>query len=151
MTEDAKKILNYLRKLPKETEWLEFKEAKTQFDFNTFGKYFSALSNEAHLQNKDCGYLVLGIEDINHDIVGTNWRKGSHDGLKQEISKHTTGGISFVTIDEILYQEGRVLLFKIPYAPKGMPIAWKGHYYGRVDETLGVLTIDEIDRIRAIA
>ena len=148
MSEDKKKILDELRSLPKETEWLEFKEAKKQFDFGKLGKYFSALSNEAYLQNKDFGYLVLGVEDINHDIVGTNWRRGSHDGLKEEISKHTTGGISFVAIDEILNSEGRVLLFKIPVAPKGMPIAWKGHYYGRVDETLSALTIDEIDRIR---
>lgn len=148
MLKDVKKTLNYLRSLPKETECLEFKEAKNQFDFNKLGKYFSALSNEANLQNKECGYIVLGIEDINHNIVGTNWRKGSHDGLKQEISQHTTGGMSFITIDEIVYSEGRVLLFKIPVAPKGMPIAWKGHYYGRKDESLGALTIDEIDRIR---
>lgn len=148
MESDIKKLINDLRNLPRETEWLEFKEAKNQFDSNKLGKYFSALSNEAHLQNKDFGCLVLGIENIKHDIVGTSWRKGTHDGLKTEVAKNTTGGIGFISVDEVFFGEGRVLLFKIPAAPKGMPIAWKGHYYGRVDENLAALTIDELDRIR---
>ena len=36
--------LDQLRGLPQETEWVEFKEAKNQYDFNKLGKYFSALS-----------------------------------------------------------------------------------------------------------
>jgi len=148
MISDTKKLIDDLRKLPKENEWVEFKEGKNQFDCNRLGKYFSALSNEAHLQSKDSGYFVLGVEDTHHNIVGTNWRRGTYDGLKTEISQNTTGGISFVSIEEVIYPEGRVLLFKIPAAPEGMPIAWKGHYYGRSGETLSALTIDELDRIR---
>ena len=46
MTEEKlKELLESLRSLPSETEWLEFKEAKANFDFNKLGKYFSALSN----------------------------------------------------------------------------------------------------------
>lgn len=47
-----RKLLDELRRLPAETEWLEFKQASAGFDFNKLGKYFSALSNEANLKKK---------------------------------------------------------------------------------------------------
>ena len=37
--------LDELRQLPHETEWVEFKEAKKDYDFDKLGKYFSALEN----------------------------------------------------------------------------------------------------------
>ena len=33
-----------------ENEYVEYKEAKNNFDFNELGRYFSALSNGANLQ-----------------------------------------------------------------------------------------------------
>lgn len=36
--------LNDLMALPTETEWVEFKEARSNFDFDDLGRYFSALS-----------------------------------------------------------------------------------------------------------
>ena len=50
---DAK--LTELLALPAETEWVEFKEAKNNFDFDDLGKYFSALSNEANLKGQPWG------------------------------------------------------------------------------------------------
>src|SRR5690606_20732750 len=43
---------------------------------------------------------------------------------------------------------GRVVMFQIPAAPKGIPVAWEGHYYGRDGEELHPLNIDELERIR---
>jgi len=40
MQDELKKLLDQLRALPAETEWVEFKEAKNSFDFNKLGKYF---------------------------------------------------------------------------------------------------------------
>ena len=40
-------------------------------------------------------------------------------------------------------------MFQIPAAPKGMPIAFDGHYYGRDGEELSPLNLEEIERIRA--
>ena len=48
---------------PPKTEWIEFKEAKTNFDSDDLGKYFSALSNEANLHGKLAGWLFFGITD----------------------------------------------------------------------------------------
>ncbi len=47
---ELKRLLDELRFLPTETEWVEFKEAKNTFHFNNIGKYFSALSNESNLK-----------------------------------------------------------------------------------------------------
>ena len=43
--------LSELMSLPSETEWVEFKEAKNDFNFDDIGKYFSALANEANLKS----------------------------------------------------------------------------------------------------
>ena len=48
-------LLKTFMALPAETEWLEFKEAKTGFDSDDLGQYFSALANEANLKDKDYG------------------------------------------------------------------------------------------------
>jgi ATP-dependent DNA helicase RecG len=52
-------ILNNLITLSAETEIVEFKEAKENYDFGKIGKYFSALSNEANLKGKTCAWLIL--------------------------------------------------------------------------------------------
>jgi ATP-dependent DNA helicase RecG len=39
-------------------------------------------------------------------------------------------------------------MFQIPAAPRGIPVAWEGHYYGRDGESLGALNIQEIEQIR---
>lgn len=51
--EEIVKLFLTFQKLPSETELVEFKEAKNNFDFDKLGKYFSALSNEAALKNKN--------------------------------------------------------------------------------------------------
>ncbi|MDZ7764393.1 MAG: ATP-binding protein [Melioribacteraceae bacterium] len=80
---ELKILLQQLIGLPKETEWFELKEAKTSFHFNDIGKYFSALSNEANLKNKEYGWLVFGVAD-NGNIVGSNFRinRTDFDNLK---------------------------------------------------------------------
>lgn len=47
-----------------ETEVVEYKSAKNNFDFDDLGKYFSALSNEANLRHADAGWLLFGVRTI---------------------------------------------------------------------------------------
>ena len=154
MTEtQLKGTLNDLRSLDSENEIVEFKEAKNNYDFTKLGKYFSALSNEANLCRKPYGWLVFGIKDNDHSIVGTQYRseRKDLDKLKGEIANKTTNRISFIAIHEVNLPEGRVILFQIPSAPKGIPIAFDGHYYARDGEELVPLNIEKIERIRAQA
>ena len=142
--------LNQLLQLDNENEVVEFKEAKNTYDFNKLGKYFSALSNEANLKNLKCSWLVFGVKD-NQTVVGSQFRCSPKDlqSLKKEIADKTTNRLTFIDIHEVTHTNGRVLLFEIPAAPQGLPVAWDGHYYGRDGESLGPLNLEEIERIRA--
>ena len=142
--------LDDLRKLPAETEWVEFKHAKNSYDFNKLGKYFSALSNEANLKEQTAGWLVFGVENKKHDIVGTSYRvqRKDLDNLKKEIADQTNNGITFINIHEINMKNERVVLFEIPPASQGVPTSWKGHYYGRHNESLEALSLQELEQIR---
>lgn len=143
-------ILNTLRSAGIENEVVEFKEAKNGYDFNKIGKYFSALCNEANLKNKRSAWLVFGVKDTDKRIVGSQFRtsRADLDSLKAEVANHTTGRVTFMEIYEVAETEGRVILFEIPAAPKGIPIAWQGHYYGRDGEELNALNLEEVERIR---
>ena len=150
---ELKAKLDELLKLPAETEWVEFKEAKTNFDSDDLGKYFVALCNEANLKGEPAGWLVFGVQDKPRKVIGTQYRphRASLDSLKQEIATHTTGRITFKEIHEFLLPEGRAVMFEIPPAPQGIPVAWKGHFYGRDGHALGALNLQEIEQIRAQA
>ena len=145
--------LNNLRSLSAENEVVEFKEAKNTYDFNKLGKYFSALSNEANLCGKPNAWLIFGVEDKKHTIVGSQFRPNRKDldSLKGEIANKTTNRISFIEIYELPEPEGRVVMFKIPAAPKGIPVSFDGHYYARDGEELVPLNLEKIERIRAQA
>jgi ATP-dependent DNA helicase RecG len=147
---DAQEELRTLLAMPAENEVVEFKEAKNGYDFNKLGKYFSALCNEANLKRKPSACLVFGVSDHRH-VVGSNFRLGRKDldSLKEEIANKTTNRITLVEIHEVLLPQGRVLLLEIPAAPKGLPVAFDGHYYGRDGEALSPLNLEEIERIRA--
>jgi ATP-dependent DNA helicase RecG len=148
---ELKALLEKLCLLPSETEWVEFKEAKNNIQFDDLGKYFSALSNEANLKELNFGWLVLGISDQPpRKIVGTNYRpnRPALDRLKKEIADFTTNRLSFDEIHELHLSEGRVLMFQIPPAIRGVPTPWKGHYYGREGESLAPLSLSKMEQIR---
>ncbi len=135
--------------LSPESEVVEFKKAETTKHFNDIGKYFSALCNEANLKGKEHAWLIFGV-DNQRCVTGTNFRpiRNSLDSLKREIAEKMTSRITFTEIHEVFCSSQRVLLFEIPPAPRGIPIAFEGHYYGRDGESLGPLNIDELERIR---
>jgi len=70
--EELRKLVLELTHLPNETEWVEFKlnrEEPTEI-----GENVSALSNSAALLGKPCAYIVWGIDDKTHEVVGTTFR-----------------------------------------------------------------------------
>ena len=64
-------LVHELRGLPRETEWVEFKHNNA--DPQEIGEYVSALANSAALNDRAHGYLLWGVEDGTHAIVGTNF------------------------------------------------------------------------------
>ncbi len=136
-----------------ESEVVEFKEAGNDYDKNKIGQYFSAISNEANLKGFQHGWLVFGVRNKDRHIVGSDYRntKGL-DTLKHEISLGTTGSISFIDIYEVFPivdgEARRVVMFQIPAAVTAIPTGWHDHFYGRNGESLGALSVEELDRIR---
>ena len=131
--EEIKPILWALLK-NNENEYVEFKEAKNNFDFNKLGKYFSALSNGANLLGKQYAWLIFGVNDKTHKFVNTNYRKGSNlNSLKKEITGFTNDNLTFLDIYEFEIDGNRVIMFKIP-AAVGIPTTWKKIAYDRNDE-----------------
>ena len=150
MRTDVYAKLEELRRLPSEAEVFEFKEAKTNYDFKKLGRYFSALANEANLRRLPHAWLVFGVEDKKHNIVGTQFRKNPRDldSLKSEIADQMSNRLTFIDIHELTVGGKRVLMFEIPAAPQGMPVAFQGIYYGRDGSSLVPLNLLELDRIR---
>ena len=64
------KLVVELAKLPRETPWLEFKHNNASPKM--IGEDIRALANAATLDERDCAYMVWGVEDDSHEIVGTN-------------------------------------------------------------------------------
>ncbi|WP_287596809.1 RNA-binding domain-containing protein [Thermomonas sp.] len=133
-----------------ENEVVEFKQASNDYSTDDIGKYFSALANEANLRGAERGWLVFGVNNKTRAIVGTDYRtqKDRLQSLKQQIAADAEPRVTFREIHELQHIDGRVLLFEIPAAPLGMPIAWKGHYYARAGESLSPLGLDKLDEIR---
>jgi len=119
MTENnLRELLNDLVKSPKESECLEFK-----LNFHSaeeIGECISALSNGACIQNQSNGYLVFGVEDGTHNIVGTTFKANTHkkgnENLEHWLATRLNPRIDF-TIYEFDYDSLRhISLFVIPAA-----------------------------------
>ena len=65
-------LVRELCKLPQETEWVEFKENNA--NPGKIGEYISALANSAVLESEASAYLVWGIRDRDHAVVGTTFK-----------------------------------------------------------------------------
>jgi len=71
-TADLQALLAELTSLPNETEWAEFKHNNA--DPEEIGEYISALANASALHGRECAYIVWGVEDSGHAIVGTSFK-----------------------------------------------------------------------------
>ena len=136
-----------------ENEVVEFKRAGKGFSTGEIGEYFSALSNEANLACCPRAWLVFGIDNKTRKVVGTDFDASSEalnrqGGLKFQITQGTDPGVCFNAVHVLEHPNGRVVFFEIPAAPKGVPIAWKGHYFSRSGENLMPLGLDKLEAIR---
>ena len=76
-------LIQQLAKQPTETPWLEFKHNNA--DPQMIGADISALANSATLHDRDCAYMIWGINDQTHEIIGTDIRLKQLKKGNQEI------------------------------------------------------------------
>lgn len=72
MGENLVLLVKTLCEQPKETEWLEFKH--NNFDPRMVAENISALANSAVVHNRSHAYMVWGVDDATHEIIGTTVR-----------------------------------------------------------------------------
>jgi len=133
-------LLDQLRELMQvdEGEHLEFKEAKTNFDSRKLVKYCGALANEGG------GTLVLGVTNRKpRRVVGTTACRDV-PGVKRQLLDALR---LRVDVDEIIHADGRVLVFRVPSCPIGMPISCDGGYWMCSGDSLVAMTPGQLKRI----
>ncbi|AGW13152.1 ATP-binding protein [Megalodesulfovibrio gigas] len=125
-------MLDELRALPKETEWVEFKVNNEKPE--EIGKYISALANAAALHEKPNGFMVWGIEDGTHAPVGTSFTpstaKVGNEALENWLARLLEPRIDF-RFHAFTYQDVPVVLLEIQPATFH-PVRFKQEAFIRV-------------------
>lgn len=115
-----------------ELEWVEFKE--NNGDPQQIGEYISALSNSAALHGQSRAYLVWGVRDGTHEVVGTRFcptsaRKGA-EPLISWLARLLSPRIEFAFHGGTV--GGRpVVLLEVP-AAEHVPVRFAGEEFVRV-------------------
>lgn len=125
-------VVHELAALPNETGWLEFKQNKA--DPQDIGEYISALANSAALEGKAQGYVVWGVEDGTHAIVGTEFDPAAcrigNEELESWLLRQLAPKIDFRF--HVVYVEGvRAVVLALSRAVRH-PVQFAGMEYVRI-------------------
>ncbi|KWA38057.1 transcriptional regulator [Burkholderia multivorans] len=133
-------LVDELRSHTSECQWLEFKQNNTEPEM--IGKRCSALSNAARIEGRDTAYMLWGIQDETHKVVGTTFAPESQKVggvvLQLWLAKALQPSIPF-TFRTIEHPDGRVVLLEIP-AATGTPVSFNGIAYVRIGSATPKLT-----------
>ena len=126
-------IIEEARKYLYEQPWIEFKH--NNHDPQEIGEYISALSNTAALFNQEHAFLIWGIDDETHDIVGTSFipqeTKVGNQGLELWISTQLEPQIQFYFHTTEI--EGKPLVLLEIARAHSAPVKFKGVDFIRID------------------
>lgn len=133
---EFRKLVDRLVALSKESEIVEFKE-----NFHSkeeIGERISALANSACLLNQPYAYILFGIKNDNHQIIGTSFRSKKHmvgnEELEVWLLNRLNPRIDFQCFD-FEYSDGIFLaLYKIP-ATENVPVKFLNVSYIRVNSS----------------
>ncbi len=124
--------LEELRRLPAETEWVEFKHNNSNPE--EIGEYICAISNGAALHGKRIGYVVWGVEDGTRAVVGTSFQpktaKKGNEELENWLLRLLEPRIDF-SIHEFDVDGKPIVLFAVQGA-NSRPVRFGGEEYIRV-------------------
>ncbi|PHS37682.1 MAG: hypothetical protein COB07_10020 [Sulfurovum sp.] len=125
-------LITELLKQPRETEWLEFKH--NNYDKEMIGEYISALSNSAALNGKTNAYMIWGVDDETHDILGTTFQpsktKKGNEALENWLLRLLEPKIDF-KFYEVSIDEKFLVLLEISPAYRH-PVKFSGTEYIRI-------------------
>ena len=120
-------VVKRCRSYSDETEWFEYKKGSAVSTVDEIGEYISALSNGACMKGEAAGYLIWGIDDETHNLVGTNFRYTrdiEHEPFEHRLYRNVSPAI-FCHFDEETIDGKRVVVLTIP-AARISPTSYKG-------------------------
>lgn len=133
-------LIDDLRAKSGELPWLEFK--KDNIDREGIGKRCSALANAARIEGQDCGYMLWGIDDATHDVIGTRFDpdtfKAGNQELQLWLAQRLQPSIAF-SFRTVNHPRGRVVILEIPAATNA-PVNFNNIAYIRIGSATPKLT-----------
>ena len=131
-------LKHQIAKYKKEKRFIEYKS--NYQDATKLGRYISALSNGACLENEEYAYLYFGVEDETLEVRGTTFdsskvKAKGNQLLEIFLRQYITPKIDFI-INEFFYDNTkRIVVFVIP-AAKDEPTCFMNVPYIRVDSSV---------------
>ena len=125
-------LVEELVQLPNETEIVEFKH--NNFEPDMIGKDISALANSAAYKGKDKAYMIWGVHNESHVILGTNYNQFSKFQGNQEIGTWLRTLLSKNADFDFFDTEvdGNKIVVLIIQRAAGQPVTFKKESYIRV-------------------
>lgn len=125
-------LIEELRNAPAESAYAEFKGNNT--DPAMIGRTVSALANAARLGDKDFGYIIWGISNEDHRVVGTSFQPEAHPVQKHPfefwLAQRLRPSIH-LRFRNVAHSDGRLVLLEVP-AASGSPVEFDGTAYIRI-------------------
>ena len=128
---NAAEIIKELLEYDSEREWFEFKV--NWFEADELGEYISALSNGAAMAGRKYAYLLWGVDDKTHEIVGTDFncnRDVKREPLKHYLARQLSPDVNFV-FEDVFVGNKKLTLLTIP-ASKTVPVSYARERYIRI-------------------
>lgn len=134
-------LVDRLRREPTECEWLEFK--RNRYEPQDTGRYLSALANGAGLRGRPRGYLLFGIDDTTHEVIGTDFDPYQAKGQgNQDLMLWLALGLqpnNGLDVYVVPHPDGRVVVFDVA-AAWDRPVQFYGVAWIRVGSSLTELS-----------
>lgn len=125
-------LVRELQKIPRECEWVEFKENKAEPE--EIGEYIAALANSAALLGKAAAFVVWGVKDEDRSVVGTRFDptsiKVGNEELENWLLRLLSPKLNF-RFHEIDVEGKRVVVLEIERASR-QPVRFKDQEFIRV-------------------
>ena len=123
--------------MPDEKGWVEFKH--NNYTPKMIGEYISALANAAALADRSFAYMVWGVDDKTHEIVGTDknlqsLRQGGEElenWLRHQLSKNADFAFQLVDMENVKGESVKVGVLTI-YPAVIMPVMFEKVDYIRI-------------------
>lgn len=116
---------------PTEANWFEFKT--NWYEPNGIGEYISSLSNAAALEGQEYGYLIWGVHNETHEVLGTTFDYRvdvKNEPLEHFLARQVMPDNNF-TFQEITIENKRVVVMIVPAASK-IPTGFAGNRFIRI-------------------